>query len=211
MSDYDYTNSYRNWVEKSRQLIINKNRDYSGGNPYWNFTRVEHILEQISYRVGFATRISDKIGRIVNLISNPNNRKVKTESINDTLEDLANYFILWYVIDNTDLEYNQKEENRILFYSDVIQICDEISKVSVLNRDTIFDNFTIQVSNPKRQGKTVPQMDSHKIDVEFTKQLKECFETPFNKDQLHYVVELIFHISKIVSNLNGKKSWGFYD
>lgn len=79
------------------KLYIEKNHDY--GN---SFGETYHKLGIISA----LTRISDKYNRLVSLAAKPEEeRKVKEESIQDTLLDMANYCIM------TVIEMEVEKEN----------------------------------------------------------------------------------------------------
>lgn len=73
-------------VQSLNQLYASKNSDY--GN---SFGETYHKLGIISA----ITRISDKYNRLISLATKPEEeRKVKDESIQDTLLDLSNYCIM---------------------------------------------------------------------------------------------------------------------
>lgn len=73
---------------------IAKNADYTGDNtdPFFNFTLVEK-LGICQTEIGFLTRMTDKLSRIAGSLRTPD-LKVKDESIDDTLIDLANYCVI---------------------------------------------------------------------------------------------------------------------
>lgn len=77
-------------VEQAR----NKNEDYVGGhpNPFFNFDAVE-LLDVCEAEIGLFTRMMDKIMRFRSFIKR-GVLKVKSESITDTLVDLACYSLL---------------------------------------------------------------------------------------------------------------------
>ena len=78
-----------NSQKKGLDLIKTKNADYSGGkNRFKNFDIAGEICN-ISSEKGILVRMSDKIVRIGNLLDKK--AKVKDETIEDTLLDLANY------------------------------------------------------------------------------------------------------------------------
>ena len=84
-------------VTALNQLYAEKNHDY--GN---SFGETYHKLGIISA----ITRISDKYNRLVSLATKPEEeRKVKDESIQDTLLDMANYCIM------TIIEMEAEKEN----------------------------------------------------------------------------------------------------
>lgn len=73
-------------VTALNQLYASKNSDY--GNSFGETYRKLGIISAI-------TRISDKYNRLVSLATKPEEeRKVKDESIQDTLLDMANYCIM---------------------------------------------------------------------------------------------------------------------
>lgn len=71
-----------------------KNADYagSGEGAFHNFTMVEK-LGITTTEQGILTRMTDKMTRITSLIDG-RDAKVKTEAIEDTLKDLANYSVI---------------------------------------------------------------------------------------------------------------------
>lgn len=73
-------------VQSLNQLYASKNSDYGD-----SFGETYHKLGIISA----LTRISDKYNRLISLATKPKEeRKVKDESIQDTLLDMANYCIM---------------------------------------------------------------------------------------------------------------------
>jgi hypothetical protein len=81
---------FGNCLEISRR----KNADYTGSteNPFSNFQSVEVL--GISTEVGFLTRMMDKMKRIASFVEQ-GELQVKDESVQDTLNDLANYSALF--------------------------------------------------------------------------------------------------------------------
>jgi hypothetical protein len=74
-----------------------KNADYSGAgdDPFSNFRQIGAILQMPGViEIGFLTRMSDKMSRIGSFVSK-GTLQVKSESVEDTLIDLANYCILF--------------------------------------------------------------------------------------------------------------------
>jgi hypothetical protein len=72
-----------------------KNADYTGfkdDNPFANFEAVEAF--GLNTEIGFLTRMTDKMARIASFVRN-GELKVKDESVQDTLLDLANYSMLF--------------------------------------------------------------------------------------------------------------------
>ncbi len=85
---------HKEMCEKMHQITLAKNSDYTGGtsDPFENFTRVES-LGICTTEQGFLTRMTDKLCRIASFVKQ-GTLQVKTESVEDTLLDLANYAIL---------------------------------------------------------------------------------------------------------------------
>lgn len=84
-------------VTALNQLYASKNADYGD-----SFGETYHKLGIISA----LTRISDKYNRLISLATKPEEeRKVKDESIQDTLLDLSNYCIM------TVIEMEAEKEN----------------------------------------------------------------------------------------------------
>ena len=84
-------------VQSLNQLYASKNSDYGD-----SFGETYHKLGIISA----LTRISDKYNRLISLATKPEEeRKVKDESIQDTLLDMANYCIM------TVIEMEVEKEN----------------------------------------------------------------------------------------------------
>lgn len=76
------------------ELTKKKNHDYAGASndPFTNFLLVERS-QIVSAEKGIMVRMMDKVSRINNFIDQ-GVLKVKDESIEDTLKDLANYSAL---------------------------------------------------------------------------------------------------------------------
>jgi hypothetical protein len=72
-----------------------KNADYTGkdADPFSNFARVE-ALGICSTEVGFLTRMTDKVCRVVSFVQK-GTLLVQDETVEDTLLDLANYCLLF--------------------------------------------------------------------------------------------------------------------
>ena len=74
-----------------------KNSDYAGGNPLGNFMEAEGF--NVNAFKGVLIRLSDKYIRIKSLsVLADMKGKVKDESIEDTLIDLANYALIAIII-----------------------------------------------------------------------------------------------------------------
>lgn len=71
-----------------------KNADYaSNSDPFGNFRHVESF-GLCSIQVGMLVRLSDKMGRIANLIVADKAPEVSGESIDDTILDAINYLAI---------------------------------------------------------------------------------------------------------------------
>lgn len=81
-------------TKKMVEISRAKNADYTGvgSSPFANFSRVE-AMGICTTEQGFLTRMSDKMSRIASFCAK-GELKVKDESVEDTLIDLANYSIL---------------------------------------------------------------------------------------------------------------------
>lgn len=82
-------------------LIKIKNKDYAGGanvNPWKNFEFIAYALRGLDLNacdlveVGIFTRMLDKCARISSLLAS--DPAVVSESMGDTLKDLANYSVI---------------------------------------------------------------------------------------------------------------------
>ena len=80
---YEVAADFREIIEEMIQLYISKNKDYGNAfkQSYDEFGAIMAVI-----------RINDKLNRFKTLIKQ--NSEVKTESIKDTLIDLANYAVM---------------------------------------------------------------------------------------------------------------------
>lgn len=93
---------------KCLAIAKQKNGDYSiPGDAFDNFTAVEHFAD-VPTVDGLITRIMDKFKRACNL----RKRKecVTDEKIEDTLEDLVNYFAIWRLY--LKMKEEENEQNK---------------------------------------------------------------------------------------------------
>lgn len=89
MNNTEFLQDIKKNQEKGYNLTFSKNADYAGHDcVFKNFDVVEHICG-ISSERGILVRMCDKITRIGNLLDRK--EKVRDETIEDTLLDLANY------------------------------------------------------------------------------------------------------------------------
>ncbi len=91
-----FLNDHGNICNSLKELTKNKSQDYTGASesPYFNFEMVEKAFKITTTEQGFLVRLTDKFSRICNLLKPGAVQKVKDESIEDTLLDLANYSII---------------------------------------------------------------------------------------------------------------------
>jgi hypothetical protein len=82
-----------------------KNADYAGegGDPFRNFRKAEAL--GISASKGCLVRMGDKWSRIESLVNKgEESRKVKDESLVDTVKDLAVYALIWICLREQEVE-----------------------------------------------------------------------------------------------------------
>ena len=94
-------------LDEMRMLHDNKNQDYAGkADSLANFRECERWGLKAS--IGAFTRLSDKYCRIVQLLRKEQEGgggpAVSTETINDTLMDLANYSVLTRVLREEEMQ-----------------------------------------------------------------------------------------------------------
>lgn len=94
MNQAEYLQAFREVTEHMFKITEAKNKDYSwewATDAFANFKVVQEFW--ISVEDWFITRMLDKMKRISNLVRQ--DTYVQWEKITDTLEDLANYSILF--------------------------------------------------------------------------------------------------------------------
>lgn len=88
---------HKQTCERAYKLMERKNADYSGGqdstNPFLNFTRCEAMGITTTER-GFLVRLTDKMSRL-STFCDTGCFKVADEKLEDTIEDIINYSILF--------------------------------------------------------------------------------------------------------------------
>lgn len=86
---------HKNTCEKLLNTMKKKNADYAGKgiDPFKNFNLVGHF-GCVTPEQGFFTRMTDKFARISSFIES-GKLEVMDETVEDTLDDLANYAILF--------------------------------------------------------------------------------------------------------------------
>lgn len=99
MTKNEYIQFHKDFCQKMVEITERKNADYAGAgdDPFNNFRQIGGLVQTQDLdivAVGFLTRMSDKFSRIGSFITN-GELKVKDESVEDTLLDLANYSALF--------------------------------------------------------------------------------------------------------------------
>lgn len=105
MNQETYLKRFKEITEEMYRITEMKNKDYSWDwalDAFANFKIVEEFW--IKTEDWFLTRMLDKVKRISNLTRQDN--FVKDEKINDTMLDLANYCLLFF------LYLESKNENK---------------------------------------------------------------------------------------------------
>lgn len=122
-----------NKIEKHEQICneihemyIKKNADYGDS--------VGELYEKLG-DISFLTRISDKYHRLMNLMCDSDGYKRKEinyESVDDTIQDLANYCIIWLMEREMKKEYidevEEVEEDLVTFENIVYNLKNLIKK-----------------------------------------------------------------------------------
>lgn len=95
MNQEQYLEEFKKITEEMYQVTLKKNHDYTGDSsqPFKNFTMVETMGASTTEQ-RFFTRMTDKMMRIAGFLKN-GKLMVADEKIEDTLQDLANYCILF--------------------------------------------------------------------------------------------------------------------
>lgn len=104
MITMDKIKLHKELCEKLNQTYEKKNQDY--GDSFGKSFSKRGITAAM-------VRMEDKWNRLDNLTLHPENIRVKDESIEDTLLDLANYCLMTYI----EL-YKEKYEKEVIAYTD---------------------------------------------------------------------------------------------
>lgn len=127
-----------NKIEKHEQICneihemyIKKNADYGDS--------VGELYAKLG-DISFLTRISDKYHRLMNLMCDSDGYKRKDinyESVDDTIQDLANYCIIWLMEREMKKEYidevEEVEEDLVTFENIVYNLKNLINKLNKNN------------------------------------------------------------------------------
>ena len=128
-----------NKIEKHEQICneihemyIKKNADYGDS--------VGELYEKLG-DISFLTRISDKYHRLMNLMCDSDGYKRKDinyESVDDTIQDLANYCIIWLMEREMKKEYidevEEVEEEIVTFENIAYNLKNLINKLNKNNK-----------------------------------------------------------------------------
>lgn len=99
-------------LEELAKLHDAKNADYAGeeGDPFRNFRKAEML--GISASTGCLVRMGDKWSRIESLVNKgEEDRKVKDESLVDTVKDLAVYALIWICLREQEMEAEKSNDS----------------------------------------------------------------------------------------------------
>ena len=94
MTITDLKEEFDKLQEKKKEVLIKKNHDYARQDDVFSNFKIISEIANISIERVFLVFISVKIARLRELLLT--GKKVKNESIEDTLLDLANYTELLY-------------------------------------------------------------------------------------------------------------------
>lgn len=94
MTKPEYFAFMESFMAEMLEIAKKKNADYTGdaSDTFGNFEAVETLGIKVEH--GFLTRMMDKMKRVASFVNN-GELQVKEESVKDTLQDLANYSILF--------------------------------------------------------------------------------------------------------------------
>lgn len=123
-----------NKIEKHEQICneihemyIKKNADYGDS--------VGELYKKLG-DISFLTRISDKYNRLMNLMTTEGEQNY--ESIEDTIQDMANYCIIW-LMERAMQEEKMQEEKAVLTDEINIDECDLVTFENIV--DNLKDIF----------------------------------------------------------------------
>lgn len=99
--EFDKVKMHKDLCKKLNRIYFKKNKDY--GDSFSKSFEKRGMAAAM-------TRMEDKWNRLDNLTLNPDNIKVKDESIEDTMLDLANYLLMTYMELQIQKEKAKQEE-----------------------------------------------------------------------------------------------------
>jgi hypothetical protein len=92
MNVADFNDEFEVFLSQMREIITDKGHDYAAGND--RLANFKHSIEfNISPWKGILVRLSDKFSRLTSFATQEE-MKVKSESLEDTCLDIANYAFL---------------------------------------------------------------------------------------------------------------------
>ncbi len=92
-------------VGRERAIMEAKANDYSGTSDCNKNIMACEVAGICSAETGLLIRLGDKMCRLVSLLSNGNQAKVKDESVSDTISDMRNYLcILQHIIEMRNVQ-----------------------------------------------------------------------------------------------------------
>lgn len=97
MTREEYMDYHETMCARMVKITKEKNHDYAGAgdDPFHNFEQIGHVIPGVNaVAIGFLTRMSDKFSRMGTFVSK-GVLKVKNETIEDTILDMANYALLF--------------------------------------------------------------------------------------------------------------------
>ena len=108
---------FKEYVDRMTSIFTEKRADYG--------PTTEETFRKFG-PVSFLVRMHDKLGRLDNLfIKGDNSRKVRDESVRDTLMDLANYCIIALIeLDKLEMEKCSKVKRELDEVRRELDVCD---------------------------------------------------------------------------------------
>lgn len=99
MDQREFNKLFKQELEVMAALVETKNRDYSSGDALQNLCLIETVTGgRLTRNDALLVRICDKLSRVENLTRPGVKHQVNDESVNDTLRDAANYFVIWKIL-----------------------------------------------------------------------------------------------------------------
>lgn len=115
MTQEEYFEAFQEITHEMVAMTGRKNRDYAGAeDAFRNFRHIAHNTGgKITIEQGILVRMTDKMARLSTLLFQKT-REVKSETIMDTLTDLAVYSVIMRIyledqLDANGLDPNQKD------------------------------------------------------------------------------------------------------
>lgn len=93
LTQQEFNEGFTELLNRMKTLVVDKNHDYAGQEDPLSNLRMCEKAGIPAWKGIAAVRMADKFSRILNF-ANIEDLKVKSESVEDTLIDLANYSLL---------------------------------------------------------------------------------------------------------------------